>query len=239
VSATPARSAAEAVSAATLSRRLQEGTREVHEAVERTASFNRLIVVRLPAAADAPPGASGHLARARADYLEVYRRFLVASHGFEAAVDTVIAESPARAEAGSRGYPREEHAPTALIRDDLRTLFGEPALAGLGVMAGLPPARTLAELVGTEYVRRGSRAGGAFIAGIVRANLGLTPGTGASFLMQYGRQTRSVIATFKDWADGLALSDGETGAAVERAIATFEAVQAWHAQLDERFARSR
>ena len=224
--------------AAPLSLRLKEGTREVHERVERTASFNRLIVIRLPEpAAGAPPEAGERVRRARAEYLEVYRRFLIASHGFEAAVDAARADSPALAHARSFGYPSERHEPTALIRDDLRMLLGEPSLAALGPMQGLAPVRTLAEFVGTEYVRRGSRAGGAFIAAIVGHNLGLTPATGASFLMQYGRETKSVIATFKDWVDGLALGDSDSGAAVAAAIATFETVQAWHALLEKRFAR--
>ncbi len=224
--------------AAPLSRRLHEGTREVHERVEHTASFNRLIVVRLPEpAADATAAERDRRARARGEYREVYRRFLVASHGFEVAVNERLAASAARDAAVASGWTPEARDPAALVRDDLACVFGVAAAESLPRMEGLPEARTLAEFAGVEYVRRGSRAGGAVIAAVVEKNLGLGRERGASFLAQYGRETRSVLVALRAWLDGLALSEAEADAAVRAAGDTFAAVERWHAWLDVAFAR--
>ena len=104
-------------------------------------------------------------------------------------------------------------------------------------MEGLPAVRTLPELAGVEYVRRGSRAGGAVIAAVVERNLRLTREHGASFLAQYGKQTRAVLVSLKTWLDALPFSEAETEAAVIAARATFEAVQQYHGRLEDQFAR--
>jgi len=223
--------------APSLSALLRDRTREAHERVETLASFNRRIVERLPQlAADAPESERQRLALARADYREAYRQFLLAAHEFEAALEARLAESPALAEAVARGYAAETHAPAALLRADLAHVFGAAAAAEAGVMPGIAPIRTLAELAGIEYVRRGSRAGAAVIGAAVRANLGLTREAGASFLLHYGRETRPVIEAFKRWLDGLPLAADEAKVAIARAIATFEAVGRAHQRIEERFA---
>jgi heme oxygenase len=223
---------------APLSQQLREGTREAHERVEERASFNRLIVVRLPALpADAPAALIAHHASAVQEYREVYRRFLVAARGFEAAVDARLATPEARALADRHGFAREASSSADLIAADLGRLRGGGASREPATTCELLPIRTLPELVGVEYVRRGSRAGGAVIAAVVRQNLGLTREDGAAFLAQYGKETRSVIGAYKDWADALALSEADRRAAVAAAVATFLAVEGWHADLEAQFAR--
>ncbi len=221
--------------APSLAARLRERTREVHERVERTAAFNRLIVVRLPEASDAASeDERARRARARSEYREVYARFLVAAHGFEEAVERALAASPALAEAHRRGLALETPSGAALIRDDLARGFGLDA-ATLPMPEPLPVPVTLAALGGMEYVRRGSRAGGAVIGAVVRHNLGLTSADGAAFLLRYGRETRAVIDRFKRWLDALPLDAAGHAAAETGAIATFEAVERWHAAIERRF----
>ena len=215
-----------------LSLRLREETRRAHESVERAAAFNRLVVVRIPAAGGSAPGIARQHERARAEYREVYRRFLIAAHGFEAAADLRFQGSAARAQAIASGFPEESIEPVRMIREDLARLFGTAAAHDLPRMDDLPEAPALPELAGMEYVRRGSRAGGAVIGGVVRANLGLGPADGAGFLGGYGSRTKSVIVAFKDWLDGLPLEEAEMTRAVAAATRTFEAVERWHLRLE-------
>ena len=220
-----------------LSVRLKAGTREVHEHVERTASFNRLIVVRMPGV-DASSSLNESVRGALlTEYREVYRRFMVAAYGFEAGVNEVLKRSAALPLAEAAGFEFERHDPVVLIREDLLHVFGAESLEGLRLMEGLPAVRTLPELAGVEYVRRGSRAGGAVIAAVVERNLRLTREHGASFLAQYGKQTRAVLVSLKTWLDALPFSEAETEAAVIAARATFEAVQQYHGRLEDQFAR--
>jgi len=215
-----------------LSRRLRAGTSAAHERVERTASFNRLIVVRLPdPLAGESAGVDRRRERARAEYREVYRRFLIAAHGFEQAVERRLVDSPALGEARATGLAIECPAGFELARDDLARVFGIAA-AALPAMSDVPEAPTLAALAGIEYVRRGSRAGGALIGSVVSHNLGYTREHGATFLCRYGRETRSVLEAFRAWADG-------RREAIASAAATFHAVERWHRHLEGRFALER
>lgn len=221
-----------------LSLRLREDTRAAHESVERAASFNRLVVVRVPEAApEASPADARRRERALAEYREVYRRFLVAAHGFEAGADRRVAESPALAEARAAGYAPEPMDPVARIREDLARVFGPGALGGLAAMDGLPPLGSVPALAGLEYVRRGSRMGGAVIGAVVRHNLGLDAATGAGFLGHYGNDTRRVVTGYKAWLDGLALDERGMREAVATAVATFAAVERWHLALERGFER--
>lgn len=227
----------ESVERLPLSVLLKDGTREVHEHVERAASFNRLIVVRMPDADVASELSAAMRDKLLVEYREIYRRFMIGAYGFESAVNAALKTSPALAAAVAAGFEFEANDPVELIREDVRTVFGAAALDGVQVMQGLPAMRTLPELAGVEYVRRGSRAGGAVIAAVVERNLGLTREHGASFLAQYGKQTRSVLVALKAWLDALPFSAEETAVAVAAARATFEAVQNYHLQLEDQFAR--
>jgi heme oxygenase len=222
-----------------LAERLREETRAAHDRVERTASFNRLIVIRIPEGKPSPTAEERALHRRAVDeYREVYRRFLIAAHGFEDAVNRRLAEPEAQRIAQRAGHSPEANEPTALIRDDLVRVFGAGAVAALPVMDGLPPVRSLGGFAGVEYVRRGSRMGGAAIGSVVQHNLGYAAGTGASFLGQYGKRTRPVVTEFKQWLDALGLDDTESRAAVENAIGTFTAVERWHLMLEREFDRA-
>lgn len=219
--------------AAPLSQRLREETRERHDRVEHAALINRLVVVKVPSPETAPtPAEREARERALADYREVYRLFLVSAHGFEAAVLAELAASSVAAPAAASGWADEATPSTALIRDDLERVFGPGAAAGLPPMDGLPEVRTLADYAGMEYVRRGSRAGGAVIGAVVTHNLGFTREHGASFLQQYGRDTKRVLTAFKAWVDSLPFSPAEARDAVTAANATFLAVERWHRHLE-------
>lgn len=224
---------ASVVAAPPLSQRLREETRERHESVEHAALINRLIVVRVPSPETADtPGEREARERALADYREVYRLFLLSAHGFESAVVERLAGSPVHAAARESGWSDEAVPSPALIRADLASVFGPGATASLPVMEGLPAVGSLAEYVGMEYVRRGSRAGGAVIGAVVSHNLGFTREQGASFLQQYGRDTKRVLVEFKAWIDSLPFSADEAHDAVRSANATFLAVERWHRQLE-------
>lgn len=219
-----------------LSQSLRDGTREVHERIETGAAFNRRIVIRLPAGT---PGVEDpQLAQAREEYRETYRHFLIASLGFESAVDVALASSPALTQALQLGYEHEAGSPAAQIRADLEQVFAERMHTQRSTMTALAVPATLAELAGLEYVRRGSRAGGAVIGAIVRANLGLTREQGASFLLHHGKQTRSIIDDYKRWLDGLVLEPADRHAAVAAAARVFECVGAWHTQVEAQFAQA-
>lgn len=217
----------------TLSARLRAETRAAHEHVEHAAAFNRLIVVRIPADDDAMPAAERtRLARARAEYREVYATFLRATFGFEAAALAAIEEPATAALLAASGYPSEPRRATDLLRDDAARVFGEPAAAGLHAMDGLPPARTLPRLAGLEYVRRGSRLGGTVIASVVGPTLGLGAADGMSFLGQYGKGTRAAFDGVRAWLDALPFAPAEADEAVASALDTFEAIGRWHLRVE-------
>ena len=215
-----------------LSRRLRDETREVHEHVEQGAAFNRLIVVRLPA-----DEADSRAARGREEYRETYRRFLIASRGFESAVNEALRRSPALGAARQDGWNEETPDPVTSIDADLAHVFGVRDAHALPLMEALPVPATLAAFAGIEYVRRGSRAGGAVIGAVVRHNLGWNEEAGATFLCRYGRGTRALLDAMRAWLDGLTLDPSGADEAVRAAQTTFAAVARWHAKLDEAFAR--
>ena len=160
--------------------------------------FNRLIVVKVPSPESAAsPQEREARVRALAEYREAYRLFLISAHGFEAAVVERLAGSQAFEQAKASGYADEGTPSTLLILKDLERMYGPASAVGLPAMAGLPEVRSLAEFAGMEYVRRGSRAGGAVIGAVVTHNLGLDRESGASFLQQYGRDTKRVLVAFK------------------------------------------
>lgn len=221
-----------------LSQLLREGTRERHDHVEHAAVINRFIVVKVPSPETAGTAEERDArTRALADYREVYRLFLLAAHGFEAAVVQRLGESPVHEQAVASGWSDEATPSTALVRADLEAVFGPGAVGSLPVMDGLPEIRTLAEYAGMEYVRRGSRAGGAVIGAVVAHNLGLSREHGASFLQQHGRDTKRRLLEFKSWVDSLPLSETDARDAVTSANATFLAVEAWHRHLERTLIR--
>jgi heme oxygenase len=230
VTSAPAAGSSPAV--APLSQRLREGTREVHDRIENGASFNRLIVVRIPPADDSIDGA--RRASAIDEYREIYRRFLIASYGFEVAVRTRLDASPAHTAALAAGYEFEPDDPVACIEDDLAGM-GVHDPAPFGIMTGLPEAKTLGEWVGIDYVRRGSRAGGAVISAAVAHNLGLSKEAGAGFLFMYGKDTKRALMAMREWIDSLPLTGADADRAVATAVATFEAAGRWHQKLEQAF----
>jgi len=231
----------EAAAVATpLSQLLREGTRERHERVEHAAVINRFVVVKVPSPETAGTTEEREArTRALADYREVYRLFLLAAHGFEAAVVKRLADSPVHEQALASGWADEATPSTSLVRADLEGVYGPGAAGSLPVMEGLPEIRSLAEYAGMEYVRRGSRAGGAVIGAVVAYNLGFSREHGASFLQQHGKDTKRVLVEFKSWVDSLPLSETDARDAVASANATFLAVEEWHRHLERTLIRRR
>ncbi len=217
-----------------LSERLRRDTHGVHAIVGSVASFNRLIVVRLPDETSlATPAEVRKRTRSVAEYRDVYRKFLLATIAFESSVLASLSESPATAAVLANPlYPRETPQSVALLRADLTTVFGEPVARRAVRMPSLPVIRTIADWVGTEYVRLGSRAGTAVIAAAVECNLGLDAERGASYLCRYGPDTRSHLERLNTWIDSYALTDEDADAAVHAAIRTFEGVGVWHRMFD-------
>lgn len=217
-----------------LSQRLRRDTRAVHGIVESVASFNRLIVVRLSDATSlATPAEVRQRGRAVAEYRDVYRKFLLATYAFEASVLASLAESPVAAQVNDNAlYPLETPPSTTLIKADITAVFGEPVARRAVRMPSLPVIRNVADWVGTEYVRLGSRAGAAVIAAAVERNLGLDHEHGATYLGRYGKETRAHLERLRTWIDSYALDGDDADAAVNAAIRTFEGVGVWHRMFD-------
>lgn len=194
-----------------LSIRLKLATAAIHHEIEHGSDINQKIVER-----DQGNG-----------YKDIYRQFLLSAYGFENAVLEKIRQfNPS--ELAAAKYPPEETVATDLILDDLNEVNDVFDLGKLQTMPGLPEIRSLAELAGMEYVRRGSRNGNSYIARIVKHNLDIGAENGASFLNLDGNQVHPRWNAFKQWLDSLEFTDDEASKAVDAAIATFRAVGEWH-----------
>ncbi len=217
-----------------LGERLRLETRAMHDIIESVASFNRLILMRLDPLPDSATAAQQRqYTRARADYRDTYRKFLLATFAFEASVLASLKESPVDATARAHmGYPLEDPPSTILLRADLTAAFGEPVARRAVRMPSLPVIRTLPEWVGTEYVRLGSREGAPVIAAAVEHNLGFTRDHGASYLGRHGLEARAHLDRLAEWIDVHDFTGDDADAAVNAAIRTYEGVGIWRRMFD-------
>lgn len=205
-----------------LSTRLKEATDALHHEVEHGSEINRRIVTKVRSD-DADADAQ------RTQYRDAYILFLKSAYGFERAVLGAVHEFGLRTDLKETGYFAEHVDAAMLCERDIELLTG--SRERLEVPYDFPRIKSVAELAGVEYVRRGSRNGNAFIAHAVRGNIGVGPDNGAAFLNLDNGQTRPNWMRFKGWLDSLDLSEVEFEQAVHAAQETFRAVGKWHAQV--------
>ena len=210
-----------------LSERLRLATEKAHHEVEHGSSFNRLIMTDLR-------GESGERgAQLREVYRLVYEAYLVASLHFEKSVLCAIDHAVERGVIAPSRYLRESADVPTLIVQDLDSLGSKWLREDPGPFLTVS---NLSDLLGMEYVRRGSRNGNAVIAGRVGANLGFNRERGAAFLNIYGRDTRARFVEVQRWIDAFELSESERSAAEGVAISTFQRIGVLHKQVDDQLA---
>ena len=205
-----------------LSTRLKEATNELHHEVEHGSDVNRRIVTKVRVDGDDADAQ-------RAQYREAYIQFLKAAYGFEYAVIREVQNFMMQNNLQTYGYLPELVDSATLIREDFEMLTDEQEQ--LRTSNEFPEIRSLADLAGVEYVRRGSRNGNAYIAHAVRGSIGVGPENGAAYLNLDQGQTRPNWEKFKTWLDSLDLSEVEQEHAVNAAMETFRAVGRWHAEV--------
>lgn len=203
-----------------LSTKLKNATAALHSEVEHGSEVNRRIVTKVG-------GEGANLDAQREEYRAAYIQFLRAAFGFENAVQRAVLDFGMTHDLDVTGYIREHANAANLIERDLELLTGHRDAKSA---TNFPTPRTVAELAGMEYVRRGSRNGNAYIAMAVKKNIGVGAENGASYLNLDQGQTHPNWAKFKGWLDSLNFSEWEQEQAVETAMATFRAVGEWHAE---------
>jgi heme oxygenase (biliverdin-IX-beta and delta-forming) len=152
-------------------------------------------------------------------YRQIVRRFL----GFYAPLESQIVNASFFEHAGFN-YRLRLKTPN-LVRD--LTALGDPVetLAHVQQCMGLPGLASTAQIAGCIYVIEGANLGGQIIIKHLRANLGITPETGASFFNGYGVQTGPLWLGFCQWADSrteLADCSEEVIASANQTFATLE-----------------
>ncbi|MBL0062546.1 MAG: biliverdin-producing heme oxygenase [bacterium] len=205
-----------------LSTRLKEATNELHHEVEHGSEVNRRIVTKVRVDDDDAD-------KQRTEYRDAYIHFLKAAYGFEHAVLREVKNFMMQNDLETYGYFPELVDSSVLAREDFEILTDQQEQ--LRAPTDFPEIRTLADLAGVEYVRRGSRNGNAYIAHAVRGNIGVGAENGAAYLNLDQGQTRPNWEKFKTWLDSLALNEQEQAQAVNTALETFRAVGRWHATV--------
>jgi len=206
--------------ASLLSTRLKEATTELHHEVEHGSDVNRRIVTKVR-------GECADAEAQRGDYRDAYLQFLKVAYGFEFSVLRAVESFMRQNDLQTYGYMPEYADASVLACEDIEALTDQQQ--DLETPDHFPAIRSLAELAGVEYVRRGSRNGNAYIAHAVRGNLGIGPENGAAYLNLDQGQTRPNWEKFKGWLDSLELSETEQEQAIQAAMETFRAVGKWHA----------
>lgn len=205
-----------------LSTWLKEATNALHHEVEHGSEVNRRIVTKVRVDGEDAD-------KQRAEYRDAYIHFLKAAYGFEYAVLRAVNHFMMQNGLETYGYFPEPVDGAALVREDFEVLADQQEQ--LSAPNDFPAIRSLADLAGVEYVRRGSRNGNAYIAHAVRGNLGIGPENGAAYLNLDMGQTRPNWEKFKTWLDSLSLDEQEKEQAVNTAMETFRAVGRWHAEV--------
>lgn len=204
-----------------LAARLKEATWDLHHEVEHGSEVNRRIVTKIR-------GEGNDTEREREEYRATYLQFLKAAYGFEHAVLQAVRTFSMHSDLTQSGYPAEAADAVELLHMDIAFLEEngpEPRSPEY-----FPEIRSVAELAGVEYVRRGSRNGNAYIAHAVRGNLAYDRENGAAFLNLDQGMTRPNWERFKGWLDSLELEEHEIEQAIAAAKAAFTAVGKWHAE---------
>ncbi|NNM28721.1 MAG: biliverdin-producing heme oxygenase [Akkermansiaceae bacterium] len=174
---------------------MRQQTRALHDQLEELVGLDRLT-------------------RSRADYGAALRRFLAVWHPLE----KLLEESPLRDDPGL-DLPRRLRS-RALLADLAR--LGDPdpvGTAGAGLRAPWSSLDT-PRAIGVLYVLEGSTLGGRLICRKLDEDLGITPGSGASFFAGHGPDNAAMWKSFLEWSE-TALAPGGVAEAVEAACTTF------------------
>lgn len=211
---------------------LRTATQAIHERIDGGIDLNVAITQRIPK--DAPD-----LEAQRARYREVYKVFLLSVFAIELAFEEGIDRSPIARELHERLQVSSPSVPASeLIERDLRTIGINPDFCKKFGQPEFPQLADIGALIGAEYVRSGSRMGGAVIAKIVNANLGFGVENGASFLNMNGRETGPRVRAFFAALDAAPLTQEERASALQAAVAVFEAVERWQREITEKLLSS-
>ena len=211
-----------------LTQALRDRTQRAHRSVEDGNDINRLLAGKVnPVREELVQNQSitqDEYAQRREEFLEVYKAALIASYGFEKALEEALDDSPLGKSVKEKlGMKEESPRASERIAKDLTILGAEIPKEN----AVVPTLSTEAEIVGALYVRLGSRKGGLIIAKSVNKSLGIDGESGLDFFGYLGRDTNKTFSTFLKGADTLVTEPSEIDSAVDGAIKLFEAVGKW------------
>lgn len=130
---------------------------------------------------------------ARLTSLATYGQFLTVLAGFYTTAEKRLNEFPGWSDVGIDLVARSK---AALLLKDLNDLGLETHELASTELCELPEIPDLATGFGWLYVVEGSTLGGQFIARQVQQKLGFTAGSGCSFFLAYGDQTRALWHQF-------------------------------------------
>ncbi len=195
---------------------LREGTRDLHERIERRMDL------------------AAHLA-SRDGYQTLLQRF----YGFYTPLEAKLASRECAAAWTILGVSYLSRRKACLLGADLKALGSATDLSDLPQCPAslLPIPSSAAELIGCAYVMEGATLGGQVIGRILERTLGLRPGEpGAQFFYGYGPRTGAMWQQFRSAAEEFAAGEEAaypgTGAhvtqmAVAAARRTFAGMEAW------------
>jgi len=172
----------------------------------------------------------------REQYTQWLGQMLVVHIALEREIEFCRAAEPRLAVAADDqfGHPR--------LAADLRTLGIDPGAIGASAATAATAAvceaiRAAAavmpvSLLGFHYVLEGSKNGNRYIAIALRRGLGLSPGSGDTYLDPYGEHQRAKWQAFRAAMGGGTYSEAETEAIIGAAGAMFDGVSALCAAID-------
>jgi heme oxygenase len=162
--------------------------------------------------------------KARFSTLRAYRDHLEKMWGFCAAVEGQI--GPEAFGDALPDYALRRKLP--FVTQDLLALGKDPdSIAELPRCAAVPACANTAAAFGCAYILEGATLGGRTLLPLVQSRLGLTAGTGASFLASYGEDVTSMWRSFGTALDAWCASPERTADAAAAAVATFDALEVW------------
>ena len=116
----------------------------------------------------------------------------------------------------------------SLLTGDLLALGKDPdSIAALLRCPSVPVCSNAAAAFGCVYILEGATLGGRTLLPLVQSRLGLTAGTGASFLASYGEQVTPMWRSFAAALDAWCVSPERTADAARAAVSTFDALEVW------------
>ena len=154
-----------------------------------------------------------------------YRRFLQLFWGYYAPLEAQLLALPYW---NSMDFDYAGRHKTPRLVQDLRALGETPgSIEGFARCQHLPTLANPGQLLGCLYVIEGATLGGQVITRHLKANLGLTPLTGAAFFDGYGAQTGSQWKTFCDMLRANAGDSAHQDHMLSSANQTFETLGQW------------